>query len=250
MRERDPRGVVRRRREVGARVHIVGKPRNRTNPDGSVTSKQVADIHLPQSELDRIWSVEYLERLARTYWRFLTRVSLGLIRVLYTPTSREIVLLTRPFKLLTFQAPEYETEPTRGRVTWRIDRGLLVAPRGRGKGYLRIEVERHEDWSDGAGGLQIARVSSEVGNFYPLIRGWGWFRTIGQFIYRITQLAIHVVVTEAFFRSLARLDLAPSVVGAMRAKAEEERAAGNLEAAREADATADEEERRRAAATG
>jgi hypothetical protein len=248
MRQRDPRRTYRRRREAAARVHIVGKPQNTSHEDGSVTSRQVADIYLPQSELDRIWSVEYLERLARTYWRFLTRVSLGLIRVAYTPNSRQIVLLARPLKLLTFQAPEYETEARMGRVTWRIERGLLVAPHGRGKGYLRIEVERREDWSDGPGGLQIARVSSEVGNFYPLIRGWGWFAKIGQFIYRITQLFIHVIVTEAFFRSLARLDLAPSVVGAMRQRADEARAAGDFEAARQADATADEEQRRAAAA--
>jgi hypothetical protein len=246
MRDKDPRGVVRRRREAAARVKIVGKPQNSSSPDGSVTSRQVADIYLPQSELDRIWNVEYLERLARTYWRFLTRVSLGLIRVVYTPESRQIVLLGRPFRLLTFRAPEYETEGNRGRVTWRIDRGLLVAPQGRGKGYLRIEVERREDWSDGPGGFQIARVSSEVGNFYPLIRGWGWFQKIGQFIYRITQLFIHVIVTDAFFRSLARLDLAPSLVGAMRQRAEEARAEGDYDTAREADATADEEQRRAA----
>ena len=248
MRERDPRGIVRRRREAAARVHIVGKPLNSSGEDGSVTSKQVADIYLPESELDRIWNIEYLERLARTYWRFLTRVSLGLIRVKYTPESREIVLLTRPFKLLTFKAPEYETEARLGRVTWRIDRGFLVAPRGRGKGYLRIEVERREDWTDGPGGLQVARVTSEVGNFYPMIAGWGWFAKIGRFVYRITQLAIHAVVTEAFFRSLARLDLAPSVVGAMRMKADEARAAGNEAEAQRADDIADEEERRAAAA--
>src|SRR3954468_19953593 len=246
MRTRDPRGIVRQRREAAARVHIVGKPQNSSGTDGAVPSKQVADIYLPESELDSMWSVEYLERLARTYWRFLTRVSLGLIRVVYTPNSREIVLLARPFKLLTFKAPEYETEPRLGRVTWRIDRGFLVAPRGRGKGYLRIEVERREDWTDGPGGMQVARDSSEVGNFYPLIRGWGWFEKIGQFVYRITQLAIHVIVTEAFFRSLARLDLEPSVVGAMRQRAEEARAAGDLETAREADGIADEEERRAA----
>jgi hypothetical protein len=234
MRERDPRWAVRRRREAAARVHIVGKPQNTSAADGSVTTKQVADIYLPQSELDEIWNVEYL----------------GLIRVLYTPDSRQIVLLAKPLKLLTFKAPEYETEARMGRVTWRIDKGILVAPRGRGQGFLRIEVERREDWSDGPGGLQVARVTSEVGNFYPMIAGWGWFAKIGRFIYRITQLAIHAVVTNAFFRSLARLDLAPSVVGAMRAKAEEARAAGDYETAREADATADEEERRTEAATG
>jgi hypothetical protein len=242
MRKRDPRRVVRSRREARARVHILGKPENSSAPDGSVTTKQVADIVLPQSELDRIWNAEYLERLARTYWRFLTRVSLGLIQVKYGPDAREIVLVTRPFRLLTFKAPEYETEPTKGTVTWRIKEGLLVAPHGRGKGYLRISVERREDWSDGPGGHQIARVCSEVGNFYPTIAGWGWFASIGRFVYRITQLAIHAIVTNAFFRSLARLDLAPSVVGALRQQAAEARAEGDVQGAREADQVADEEE--------
>jgi hypothetical protein len=244
MRKRDPRRLLRGRRVARARVSIIGKPRNSSAPDGSVTSRQVADIHLPKSELDRIWSPEYLERLARTYWRFLTRVSLGLIRVHYRPDAREIVLITRPFTLLTFEAPEYETEATGGTVTWRIKHGLLVAPHGRGKGYLRISVGRREDWSDGPGGMQVARVTSEVGNFYPMIRGWGWFAKIGRFVYRITQLFIHVIVTDAFFRSLARLDLAPSVVGALRREAEEARAAGDEQAAREAEAAADEEEQR------
>src|SRR5919199_3421283 len=236
MRQRDPRQVVRTRRAARARVQIVGKPRNSAAPDGSVTTKQVADVTLPRGELDRIWNAEYLERLARTYWRFLTRASLGLIQVKYGPDSREVVLVTRPLRLLTFHAPEYETEPTRGVVTWRIKRGLLVAPHGRGKGYLRISVERREDWSDGPGGLQVARVSSEVGNFYPTIAGWGWFAKIGQFIYRITQLAIHAVVTDAFFRSLARLDLAPSVVGALKRQAQAARADGDEEKAERAEA--------------
>src|SRR3954447_25794525 len=102
MRERDPRRVFRRRREARARVQIVGKPQNSAALDGSVTTKQIADVTLPREELDRIWTPEYLERLARTYWRFLTRISLGLIRVLYGPDAREVVLLTRPFTLLTF----------------------------------------------------------------------------------------------------------------------------------------------------
>ena len=58
-------------------------------------------------------------------------------------------------------------------------------------------------------------VTSEVANFYPLIAGWGWFSRVGRHLYRITQLRIHVIVTHAFLRSLARLDLAPSVVGAL-----------------------------------
>ena len=43
--------------------------------------------------------------------RFLTRISLGILRVLYTPTSREVAVLRRPFVLLRFHPPEYEIRP-------------------------------------------------------------------------------------------------------------------------------------------
>jgi hypothetical protein len=211
----DPRRDIARRRQARARVRIVGQPTSEANPDGSVTTKQQADVTLPRSELDSMWSPEYLERLARTYWRFLTRVSLGLIRVLYTATSRLVVLVAKPFRLITFRAPEYDIESNRGTVTWRVERGLLVAKRGRGYGFLRISVERPSE--DDGNELVTVRVSSEVANFYPMLEGSGWYRVIGRVIYRITQYRIHVLVTNAFFRSLARLDLAPSVVGALKA---------------------------------
>ena len=240
MRERDPRRIFRRRRDARARVNILETPEGGDADDGSVTTKQVACVTMPSSELERIWNAEYLERLARTYWRFLTRVSLGVLRVLYTPESREIVVFGRPFVLLRFHAPEYDTEPDKGTVTWRIHKGLLVAPMGRGKGFLRITVERCE--GEASHGLADVMVSSEVANFYPTIGGWGWFARIGHYLYRMTQLQIHVIVTNAFLRSLARLDLAPSVVGALRAQAAEARAEGDVETAREAEATAESEE--------
>lgn len=222
MRPRDPRRLLLRRREARARVTICDAPESESAPDGSVTTKQLAEVVLPRSELDRIWSPEYLERLARTYWRFLSRVSLGVLRVLYTSTSREIAVISRPFVLLRFHAPEYETSATRGAVTWRIRSGLLVIPRGRETGFLRISVERPADEAagsrGGAGDEIAARVSSEVANFYPLIAGSGWFSRIGRILYRVTQLRIHVIVTHAFLRSLARLDLSPSVVGALRSE--------------------------------
>ena len=220
MRPRDPRRLLLRRHEARARVTICGDPESGSAPDGSVTTTQLAEVVLPRSELDRIWSPEYLERLARTYWRFVSRVSLGLLRVLYTRTSREIAVISRPFVLLRFHAPEYETSATRGTVTWRIENGLLVIPRGREKGFLRISVERPAGDAAGADGDAsdeiAARVSSEVANFYPLIAGSGWFSRVGRILYRVTQLRIHVIVTHAFLRSLARLDLSPSVVGALR----------------------------------
>jgi hypothetical protein len=219
MRRRDPRRLIRRRRQARARVTIVREQQSAATPDGSVTTRQVADVTLPRSELDRVWSPVYLERLARTYWRFLTRVSLGLLRVLYSENAREVVLLSRPFVLLRFRPPEYEAQGDRGAVTWRIDGGLLVAPAGRGRGYLRISVERPPAL-ERTGDEVTGRVASEVANFYPTIAGWGWFARIGSHVYGFTQLKIHVVITHAFLRSLARLDLAESRVG-MLAKAEE-----------------------------
>ena len=58
-------------------------------------------------------------------------------------------------------------------------------------------------------------MSSEVVNFYPTIA-----TRIGRWIYEQTQLRIHVIVTHAFLRSLANLELEPSRVGALRAAAE------------------------------
>jgi hypothetical protein len=214
VRRRHPRRVLERRQRARARVSLVRQPRSPYARDGSIGSKQVAEVTLPREELDRIWSPEYLERLARTYWRFLTRVSLGLLRVLYTETSREVVLLTRPFVLLRFGAPQYDIDADGGTVTWPIDRGLLVAPNGRGRGFLRLTVRRQPE-RDGARDA-TAVVASEVVNFYPVIAGWGAFARAGRVLYNQTQLRIHVVVTNAFLRSLANLDLEPSVVGALR----------------------------------
>jgi hypothetical protein len=212
--------MLARRRRARARVNILPVPAFDYAPDGAIGSMQVAEVTLPRAELDRLWSPEHLERLARSYWHFINRISLGLLRVLYGPDSREVVLLARPFVLLRFRPPEYETGPERGSVAWPIERGLLVAPNGRGRGYLRLTVERRPERERGA--EVTARVSSEVVSFYPLIAGWGWFGRIGRFVYDQTQLRIHVLVTNGFLRSLADLELQESVVGSLS------RASGSL----------------------
>jgi len=201
-------------------VNLVRQPRSDYEADGSIGSKQVAEVTLPRSELDPVWSADHLERLARTYWRFLTRISLGILRVLYTDTSREVVVFTRPFVLLRFRKPEYEVESDGGAVTWPIERGLLVASRGRGRGYLRLAVKRPRE-SD-TGDEVTVTVSSEVVNFYPTIAGQGWFARIGRFLYNQTQLRVHVIVSNAFLRSLASLDLAESTVGSLNPGAPQE----------------------------
>ncbi len=212
MRPRDPRRLLERRRLARARVKILHVPVSEYAPDGAIGSKQAAELTLPREELERVWSPVYLERLARTYWSFITRFSLGVLHVVYGDSSREVVVLTKPFVLLRFRKPEYETNAAGGAVSWPIERGLLVAPAGRGRGYLRLSVSRDPE----ARGDEItATVTSEVVNFYPLIAGWGWFSRIGQMLYNQTQLRIHVLVTHAFMRSLANLELEPSQVGSL-----------------------------------
>jgi len=183
-------------------------PENCTSTDasGAVRSVQAADVYLPASELADLWSPAHLERLARTYWRFLSRVTLGIIRVVYAEDERYIVLLHPRLRLLTFRSPEYEMDERRGVVRWRIDRGLLVARRGRGgNGYLQIDVEREPSRR---GERVLLHVKIEVANFYPAIAAG-----FGRWIYTQTQSRIHVIVTHAFLRSLARLDLDESRVG-------------------------------------
>jgi hypothetical protein len=203
-----PRELVERRRRARARVTLLRQRESDHTAGGGIGAKQVAEVTLPREALDEVWSAEHLERLARTYWRFLTRVSLGLLRVLYTETSREVVLLTRPFVLLRFGVPRYDIDADGGTVTWPIDRGLLVAANGRGQGFLRLGVRRRPA-AEGDSEATVV-VTSEVVNFYPRIAA-----RIGRFIYNQTQLRIHVIVTNAFLRSLANLDLEPSVVGAL-----------------------------------
>jgi len=181
--------------------------------EDAVQSTQEAIATLPESALQELWKREYLERLARAYWAFLNKVSLGLIRVVYAQESRTVVLLSRRIPLLRFHAPEYETGPEGGTVSWRIDRGLLVAREGRGKGFLRIEVRK----LDAPGRLHL---SVSVQNFYPFIRGRGRFARFGAWIYGQTQVRIHRLVTFGFLRSLARLDLPPSRIGSLRAEIE------------------------------
>jgi hypothetical protein len=203
-------GMWRRRRDrrsAGAEAVITGSASSTSLDDltGAVRSVQTADLLLDTEALEQIWSPENLERLARTYWRFLSRVTLGLIRVVYDEDERSIVLLARPLRLITFRAPEYELEPMRGLVRWSIARGLLVARRGRnGRGYLQIEVCRRPDEDAGRAHLHV---EIEVANFYPAIAAG-----LSRRIYEATQSRIHVLITHGFLRSLRRLDLAESRV--------------------------------------
>jgi hypothetical protein len=196
----------RRRSHLPAQAVIVS-PRRSTviAQDGAVRSVQSAELTMATAEAERLLCPRSVENLARTYWRFLSRVTLGLIRVYYGEHERRVSLLIKPLTLLRFDAPDYVLEPGHGNVRWQIKDGLLVARSGRGSGFLAIDVRRLEGGQPERARL---RIEVEVANFYPSI-------AVGFSMpaYEATQSVIHVLVTHAFLRSLARLDLAKSKVG-------------------------------------
>lgn len=210
----------RRRRRGGARAQavIISAPKSTViAKDGAVRSAQMAELTLGEEDWRRMWNATNLENLARTYWRFLSRVTLGLIRVVYGENERSVVFLGRPLTLLRFDAPDYDLDRDHGSVRWRIRDGLLVARGGRGCGFLALVVSRLESSTEGRVRILI---EVEVANFYPAIAAG-----FSVPVYEVTQSAIHVLVTHAFLRSLARLDLAKSKVGRFAAPHPDVRAA-------------------------
>ncbi len=181
---------------VPIRVEILPDPE--TSPvssSGPVSSIQEAELTMAPELLERIWRPEMLERLARGYWDHLRRRSLGLFRVRYREHSREVVA-ARLLVMLRFRAPEYERGEEYGRVTWPVEDGLLVSRGGRGRGHLRIAVDRRGD---------RLLVRAEVANFYPFLRGSGRFARFGTWVYSQTQMRLHVRITRGYLRSLERL---------------------------------------------
>ena len=199
------RRLLHRSRSVARSVITSPDDHTTMSADGAVRSIQAADLTLPADALDEIWTPMHLERLARTYWRFLSRCTLGAVRVVYEEQGRRVVFLCKPLTLLRFRPPEYEMDDRRGIVRWRIEDGVLVSATGRGEGYLEIEMERRTPVDPRTGHVHL---EVEVANFYPSLAAG-----IAKWFYAITQSRIHVLVTHGFLRSLARLDLAESVVG-------------------------------------
>lgn len=196
------------RRRLPGRAVIVS-PRQSTviARDGAIRSVQTAELTVATDDLERLWHPENLENLARTYWRFLSRVTLGCARVVYGINERRVVALVRPLTLLRFDAPEYVLEPNHGKVAWRIRDGLLVARAGRGSGFLALDVQLLGP-APGDPDKAKLQIEVEVANFYPSIAA-----NFSLPVYMATQSFIHVLVTHAFLRSLATLALAESKVG-------------------------------------
>ena len=209
------------RRHLPGAVELVRAPQATViGENGAVRSTQSARLAMAPEDFERLWARPNLENLGATYWHFLTYVTLGIVRILYSDEDRRITLLGIPaLTLLRFDPPDFDFAPDCAKISWKIKDGLLVAGRGRAQGGLALEARREEeeirDGADDAADDRVElTVEVEVTNFYPSIASW-----LGDFVYRNTQAFIHAMVGNAFLRSLGTLELRQSRVGRLLAAA-------------------------------
>jgi hypothetical protein len=182
------------------RLRLLPDELERVPRTGALGSVQ-AGVLVVDQPLSRILGREFLDRAAAGYWRFLSRVTLGLVRVAYAGDHQSVVLIRSPLVLLRFRAPEYELGEDSAAVTWRIERGLLVSRGGRSRGFLRLSVAQLD--GELADEEARVRVQMEVRNFYPWLRGSGRFARFGAWLYGHTQQRLHRWIARGFLRSMA-----------------------------------------------
>lgn len=160
--------------------------------DASVFSTQWAD--LPVALAGRLAAEELLCR----YLGYIKTFSLTLIRPKTLESGIEFRLIGTGVSLLSFLPPEYAD----GFATLHICGGFLVQPRQCDRGELRLGVEHLPE---------SVRVSLQLSDFCPLILGSRSPSLARYWLYRITQAAIHRLVTLRFLSLLSHELAGPSI---------------------------------------
>jgi hypothetical protein len=192
---------------TGLGVELLPPGRDEAIRSGPVASVHAAELVVPPDAVNALLTTRFMERVASAYRRFLRRISLGLLRVRLEPGYETLVLPPLSVPLLRFRAPAYGEAPDWAEVRWDIYGGLLVS--GVGRGWLRIHIRRlGPAGGNGPSVRMLARM--EVADYYPRMRGEGWFAPIGTLIYAQTQARMHRLVIRGFLRSLGTLELRPS----------------------------------------
>src|SRR3954452_11388515 len=141
---------------------------NRQATDGAIESEQRIDLARPVVE----FSTAGAERLGRSYWREVRRLTGSLVRPREQDGALELRLLGGPV-LLRFERPTIEASETRAFCSYPIAGGLLAR---RAAAELSFEQP--------AGPL-----SSTIRGFFPRVAG-----------YERVQGRAHVAVSRRYFR--------------------------------------------------
>ena len=134
------------------------------------------------------------ELLMERYLGYIRSRTLGLIRPRHDRDGTQFRLLGSQLSLISFLPPSREGNA----VVLRICGGLLVQPRQCDRGELHFEVQQQDTG---------VRVSLQLSDFCPLLLGSPEPSLLRLWLYRLTQAAIHRLVTIRFLAMLYR-DLA------------------------------------------
>jgi hypothetical protein len=141
--------------------------------------------------------------LLERYLAYLCRTTLSIIRPTESATGVEFRLLGSRWSLISFLPPEMGRES----VTLRICGGLLVQSHQCDRGELRFTVEPVPEG---------VKVTLQLSDYCPLILGSSVPSPVRRWLYRLTQAAIHRLVTIRFlmllYRDLAGLSAPVQVV--------------------------------------
>jgi hypothetical protein len=130
-------------------------------------------------------------RLLERYLAYIRRTTCAVIQPHSAETGIEFRLLGSCLSLISFLPPEEGMQC----VTLRICGGLLVQPRQCHRGELRFSVEPNPEGT---------KVSLQLSDYCPLILGNTAPSPLRRWLYRLTQAAIHRLVTIRFLMILYR----------------------------------------------
>lgn len=161
--------------------------------DASVFSIQWVD--LPFRFAGQLSSVEMLHR----YLNYIRKFTLTMIRPLILETGIEFRVCRSTVSLINF----LPLEQAENFAVLRVCGGLLVQPHQCERGELLFGAERLQD---------VVRLSLQLSDFCPLILGSQKPSWVRFWLYRLTQAAIHRLVTVRFLSLLCR-ELVGSAAG-------------------------------------
>ena len=167
----------------------------------AVRAIQHAEFCISPAALEKMWCREGLECLAGQYWRPISQRSGRILRLVTTDRGPRLVMIVAP--LIRFDSPRYVLSDDTAEVSWPIESGLLVAATpASGMAVLRVLARRERGARSPDDAL--LHLSVEVEGYQPRLRGRGRFARVGFWVYRRTQLRIHMWQARAFMRSVGR----------------------------------------------
>jgi len=131
------------------------------------------------------------DMLLNRYLAYLRRCTATIVRPHCTASGIQFLLIGSRWSLISFMPPVREQQA----VVLRICGGILVQPGQCERGELRFDTKEEPD------GI---RVSLELSGYCPLILGGPSPSTFRRLFYRLSQAAIHRLVTIRFLALLYR----------------------------------------------